>query len=76
MLGKCRRMAILNRVIRKGLIEKVKLKRDLKKGKRELYGYMEKSIPCRWNHWCQGPKAGELLAYLKNNKEANTAGED
>lgn len=32
MLEKCRRIAILNREIRKGLIEKVKLKKDLKKG--------------------------------------------
>lgn len=47
MLGKCGRIAILNRAIRKSLIEKAKLKRELKKGKRELCGYMEKSIPCR-----------------------------
>ena len=32
VLEKCRRIAILNREIRKGLIEKVKLKKDLKKG--------------------------------------------
>ena len=47
MQGEGRRIAILNSMIRKNFIEKVKLKRDLKKGKREPCEYMGKSIPCR-----------------------------